>query len=300
MNFILFNVILLFSGFITLVIFSFFLMALLVPMSLFAKSRNLPNVVIFPLLGIVGAYQIYFWSLWSAFCVAVTIRFTQTPEVTWDWLYWITGCMWCISLIGWLAYKETQSSQSTEEARRIEKGTTLYSLIAIVAFLFFAFFPSLIIPPYGWALKPLGLQSYITKKTTGIVEIDEKTHKSIEGFFTGYEYFTSANILARSMISSKDAPGDLEKVKTLLNKSKEILSDCDLRILNNIYNQWGDVLSNKLIPAIDLQLAGIKANGDRNDLIRGDALMADFDSWLQSNWSNLLLRLNEKFGYEIR
>ena len=33
----------------------------------------------------------------------------------------------------------------------------LYSLIAVVAFLVFAFAPSLMLRPYGWALKPLGL-----------------------------------------------------------------------------------------------------------------------------------------------
>jgi hypothetical protein len=72
-------------------IFSVGLMVILAPMALFAKSGNPPKAFIFPLMGIAGIYQVYFWSFWSAFCVAMTIRFTQKPEVTWDWLYWLTG-----------------------------------------------------------------------------------------------------------------------------------------------------------------------------------------------------------------
>jgi hypothetical protein len=79
-------------------------------------------------------YQIYFWGFWSAFCVTITIRFTQKPEITWDWLYWITGFMECTSVIGWLAHKERQGSRSLAEVRGIQRGTMLYSLIAILAF----------------------------------------------------------------------------------------------------------------------------------------------------------------------
>jgi hypothetical protein len=157
MNFILFNIILLFAGFLAVFIFSVGLMACVAPMALFAKSENPPKAFMLPLIGIAGIYQIYFWGFWSAFCVTMTIRFTQKPEVTWDWLYWITGFMECTSVIDWLAHKERQGSRSLAEVRGIQRGTMLYSLIAILAFLVFAFAPSLVLPPYGWALKPLGL-----------------------------------------------------------------------------------------------------------------------------------------------
>ncbi len=70
--------------------------------------------------------------------------------------------------------------------------------------------------------------------------------------------------------------------------------------LNNVYSDWGDVLSNKLIPAIDIYIAGAEPNADRNKLQRGDELMIEFDEWLAKNWSKLLLRLHEKFGYEVK
>lgn len=157
MNFILFNVIILFSGFLAVLIFSAGVMACLAPMALFAKSENPPRALVFPVMGIAAIYQVYFWGLWSAFCVAMTIRFTQKPEVTWDWLYWIVGLMECYSLIGWLAYKEQLSSRSLADVRGIQGGAMLYSLVAIVAFLVFALNPSLMELPYGWALKPLGV-----------------------------------------------------------------------------------------------------------------------------------------------
>jgi len=176
MNFIFFNIVLLLAGFLAVLIFSIGLMAFLAPMALFAKSKSPPKAVMLPLLGIAGIYQIYFWGFWSAFCVAMTLKFTHKPEVTWNWLYWITGFIWCTSLIGWLAHKEKQSSQSLEEARGIQKGTTLYSLVAVVAFLVFSFFPSILLPPYGWALKPFGLHRYIDTKDAGNAVITESVH----------------------------------------------------------------------------------------------------------------------------
>jgi hypothetical protein len=300
MNFILFNIVLFFVGFLAVLIFSIGLMTCSIPMALLSKTENPPKVLMLPLLGIAVVYQIYFWGFWSAFCVAMTIKFTHKPEVTSNWLYWIAGFMWCISLIGWLAHKEKQSSQSLEDARVIRKGTTLYSFIAIVVFLIFALSPSLMLPPYGWALKPLGLRSHSTEKTGGRSEIDEKTRKSVEGFFTGYEYFSSANKLAFAMPSSKDPLGDFENVRTLLIKSKERLSECDVVLLNRIYNGWGDSLSENLIPAIDLLLAGTQPKGDRSNLARSDALIAEYNGWLETNWNKMLPVLNEKYGFDIR
>lgn len=161
MNFIFFNVLLLIAGFPAVLFFSFGLMACMIPIAPFLKSKNPGNAVIFPAIALAGGYQVYFWGLWGAFCVAVTMHFTQRPEVTWDWLYWISGFMWCTSLIGWLAQKEQRSSATTAEARGVQSGTTFYSLIAIAAFLVFAFAPNLAEWPYGWFLNLTGLSKYM-------------------------------------------------------------------------------------------------------------------------------------------
>ena len=133
-NFILFNIILLVAGFVAVLILSVGVMACVAPIALFAKSGSPPRVVTLPILGIGAIYQLYVWGGWSAFCVAMTIRFTQKPEVTWDWLYWIAGFMECVLPIAWLAHKEQQGSRSLAEVRGIQKGTMLYSLFAIAAF----------------------------------------------------------------------------------------------------------------------------------------------------------------------
>jgi len=133
----------------------------MIPLAPFLKSENPPKAIIFPVMAIAGGYQIYLWGLWAAFCVAVTIRFTQKPEVTWDWLYWICSFMWCTSLIGWLAYKEQQSSDTIEEERSAQGGATFYLLITIVVFLVFAMAPYLANWPYGWFMKLTGLAKYM-------------------------------------------------------------------------------------------------------------------------------------------
>jgi hypothetical protein len=296
MNFIYFNGILLFAGFLAVLIFSIGLMALLAPMALFKESESRPKAITVLIYSILGIYQIYFWGFWSAFCVVMTFKFAQKPEVTLPWLYWIAGFIWCISLIGWLAQKERQGSQSLEEAQSIQKGTTFYSLIAIAAFLVFAFLPSLMQQPYGWALKYLNEKP----KIYNIGKIDEQAQRSLEGFFNGYEYFASAGNLLRGMSSSQDPVEEYKKAVTLLNKSKEDLIKCDPELLNNVYSDWGDVLSNKLIPAIDIYIAGTEPNADRNKLQRGDELIIEVGTWLENNWGDLLLRLNEKYGYEVK
>jgi hypothetical protein len=139
----------------------------------------------------------------------------------------------------------------------------------------------------------------LEQKLAEDVEYDETRH-SIEGFFEGYEHFVSAGNLLRGMSSSQDPVEDYKKAVTLLNKSKENLTKCDPELLDNAYSDWGDVLSNKLIPAIDIYIAEAKPNADRNKLQRGDELIVEFDVWLARNWSDALLILNEKYGYEVK
>jgi len=102
------------------------------------------------------------------------------------------------------------------------------------------------------------------------------------------------------MLSSQNPVEEYKKAVTLLNKSKNDLIKCDPELLDSVYSDWGDVLSNKLIPTIDIYIAGTEPNADRNKLQKGDELIIEFDAWLAKNWSELLLRLNKKFGYEIK
>lgn len=302
MNYIGFNGTLLLYGFGAVFILAIGVMALMAPLSLLAKDGDPPKAVVYPLAGLAGIFQVYFWSFWSVVCVALAIKYTQRPDVTWDWLYWVTAFFWSTAFIRWFAHKEMGLSESVAESRSIAKGTLGYSLVAIVAFLFFSFMPQYSLTPYGFLLQPLGLDTYLVSKSTDRVEIDIKTRNTIEGFFEGYDHFISANRLAQGMAISKDPLGDLVKVETLMNQSNERLSELDIELLNKLYSGWGDIVSNKLIPAIELILSGMRPNGagDINDIARADVLAAEFDQWLLNNWDKILLTLNKKYKFEIK
>ena len=157
MNYLKFFFLLLIADFPAIMLFSFGLSAFLAPLALLAKSKDPPVIVIIPFLILVVAFQIYFWGAWSAFCVAVAYNFASKPEVTWDWLYFITGFFESTSLIGWLSYKERMGS-SAEDQRGIAAGTMWYSLVAIAAYLVFAIWPDLMNVPYGWLLRLTGFE----------------------------------------------------------------------------------------------------------------------------------------------
>jgi hypothetical protein len=163
-----------------------------------------------------------------------------------------------------------------------------------------SFSRAILVSPFIGLFKSTHWPYYAFFQNEPRINIDDKTRQSIDGFFTGYEYSLSANKLTRDLLASKDMVGDLEKIKSLLRESKNRFYECDIEKMNQIYTGWGDNISDKIIPAIDFLIAGTEPNGDRNDLIRGDALMADVNTWLGNNWNEILLRLNEKYGYEIK
>jgi hypothetical protein len=86
----------------------------------------------------------------------MTYKFTLRPEVTWDWLYFVTGFFNSSSLIAWLAHKERQG-ESHQRQKSIERGTMYYGLVVWIAFILFSIYPAWITPGYGWALNYLGL-----------------------------------------------------------------------------------------------------------------------------------------------
>jgi len=289
-NYILFNVIIIFAGFIAILIFSIGLMACLAPMALFAKSENPPEAFMLPLMGIAGIYQVYFWGFWSAFCVAVTITFTHKPEVTWDWLYWITGFIDSASLIGWLAHKERQGSQSLKEARRIGKGTTFYFLIAIVAFLVFAFAPSLMLPPYAWALKPLGLQRH----SAFPAEFMDDRANFVQSITVLGE---SSDLINKPSNNSDEAytipKATEQQVYSKIEEGLALSKIVDNAFLDYIHPDLKNYYRNKLIAGTEIYYEGIKSNNSGNislgvqRQIEGNNLMTEWVNWWNSHNKDL-------------
>lgn len=160
MNFVMFNVSLLLASFPAAIVFSLGVVACLAPLALAGKSEDPPKALVYAVMGLAGGFQIYFWGLWSAICVAVTLRFTAKPAVSWDWLYWVAAFGWCTALIGWFAHKERQASTDDDTPQQ-QGGVVMYSLVAIGAFIVFAISPRLTLPVYGWLLGSLGLAKHV-------------------------------------------------------------------------------------------------------------------------------------------
>lgn len=137
------------SDFVSILVFSFFVIALLLPLApigLLAEKINkgLVTIISIPFMIIAGVGQAYFWILWAAYC-AFTIRFyMDSPTVSHNWLYYITGFFAVTAPIGWLSSKEKQSATSYEEQKKIQGGTFYYSLIAAVAFIVFCIWTNLL------------------------------------------------------------------------------------------------------------------------------------------------------------
>jgi len=149
MNFICFNAVLLGAAFAAILLFSIGIVAIVVPFYPVRNNERLARGVALPMLVVAVGYQMYFWSLWSALCVAVSKTFMSKPDVTWDWCYWVCGFMWSQAVIGWFEAKEIRNADP-DQARGIQGGAALYSLVAAVAFIVVAIWPSTAQWLFGW------------------------------------------------------------------------------------------------------------------------------------------------------
>ena len=101
------------------------------------------------------------------------------------------------------------------------------------------------------------------------------------------------------MPNSKEPLTNFDKSITLFKKAEEKLSKCNPALLNDVYEGWGEILSDNLLPAINFYLTGSEEMGDRDKLKRADIMMLEFDKWLRKNWNSILLTLNREYGFEI-
>jgi len=141
------------SDFISIFIFSFFVIALMLPLAplgLLGDKINsgFATVISFPLIIVAGVGQAYFWVLWAAYCTQTVQIFIASPTVTHSWIYYVTGFFSVTGPIGYLSSKESQSTNSYEEQKRIKSGTFYYSLVAIVAFIVFCIWTGLLSNKY--------------------------------------------------------------------------------------------------------------------------------------------------------
>ncbi len=161
MNFIYFNLLLMIAAFVATFAFSAGIYVLMHISNSVDKNKKPSKIILYPLTALSVGYQVYFWGMWSAFSVAITLKYIQKPEVSWSWLYWVIGLMWSQSLISWFSQKEQQSIKTAEELTWFRRGVIFYSIIAISSYIIFALRPGYASFVYGWVLDILGVSKYL-------------------------------------------------------------------------------------------------------------------------------------------
>lgn len=123
---------------------------------------------------------------------------------------------------------------------------------------------------------------------------------SVEAFFGGYQYFADSMKLAQGLDKSSDVQGDWNKIRASLTNCKESLSRCDTTLMNRIYPGWGDMLSQKFIPAIDHYMVGIKQKPELSSIQKGDAIIVEVGMWWKNNVDALTDKLHRDYGFEFK
>jgi hypothetical protein len=167
MNFITYIALLVLGGILALLIFSFSFAPLLL-LLVFAKSQTPPpKILTFLLSALAALCLIYLSGAWAAYCVALAYKYTNTPEVIWDWLYFIVGFVWCLVIARvwakWTVEGIVRGEQPPRQLRLIIsvlKSSIFHiayigQLPALLAYIGFAIYQNLMRVPYGWLLTAL-------------------------------------------------------------------------------------------------------------------------------------------------
>lgn len=133
-----------------LIIFSFIVVITLLPFGLISSIKEransnsvLYNLISIPFFFISGSFQVYLWIMWASYIVFTIRYYINIPEVTWIWLYYLTGFGFLTAPLTYLLNKERQSATSQNEVKGIERGSNFYGVVAILSFLVFSIFPQL-------------------------------------------------------------------------------------------------------------------------------------------------------------
>jgi hypothetical protein len=250
------------------------------------KWQSRGRIIIGTIIATLG--QSYIYLACVAFIISWTTLASRRNDVV-GFLLWPVAFIAVASpLVANLFYAYGVEEEHHEKANVVGSYITL--IVSLVGFFIFAFAPTVKSMAWGWVPYNRALVSYNIKKDIWA---------STNSFFSGIDILSNAHKLVQAMPSSKDMLGDYVKIGTLLDESKNEFLKCDIKIMNSTHDGWGDILSTKAIPAIDFYLKGLLPSGDDKDWTRGDALVLDFNRWMDSNLNSLLARLKEKYKFEI-
>jgi hypothetical protein len=151
------------------------------------------------------------------------------------------------------------------------------------------------VPTIQAAVWPYYAYDYFTRRQPTLPE-----KKAVEAVFRSHGYLSGALQLTRSiMAGSSDIKGDFAKIQSLIEASRQSISECDPAVLNTIYAGWGDTVSQTFTPGVKYYQAGLQPHEDRVNLARGDALLAEYQRWMDKNKKPLFMKLKDA-GFEAR
>jgi len=122
---------------------------------------------------------------------------------------------------------------------------------------------------------------------------------SVEAFFGGFQNFTDTMQVVEQLEKSSDVQSDWDKIRELLLLCSANLSKCDVALMNKVYPGWGDMLSQKFIPAIKYYSDGMKLEPNMSSIEKGDALIGEVGVWWKNNSDALIATLQRERGLEF-
>jgi hypothetical protein len=142
------------------------------PVARLIESGKSPIAILLKAIAFVWLLTLYSLGFFVAFCVALTMRFTAKPEVTWDWMYWFAAFTFCAginrlfcNLWSMREFTENEAFElqvyAPEVVRHAQKQIGVAAQFANVLFIVFVFKPHLALWLYGWPLNLIGFGKYL-------------------------------------------------------------------------------------------------------------------------------------------
>jgi hypothetical protein len=147
---------LLVGAFVTPIALSFMLVLLVSLLGLTMRCSGAQPAAIWTylMLALLFLAQTYFWGLWAAYCASLAFIRAADAGAGHRWLYYAVAFLFVLAPLGYLTFKERQSSSSSGEGRDLQWGAGLYSGLTVISFVVFAVAPQFMIriPAYGWVV----------------------------------------------------------------------------------------------------------------------------------------------------
>lgn len=108
---------------------------------------------------------------------------------------------------------------------------------------------------------------------------------SVKAFFISQKLFDAGNKAVQ-----KRSSGSNKAAYECIKSARESALRCNADELNAIYNDWGTIVRDKFVPALDvmLKIFDDKLKIDPQELARGEILLQEYFDWTEANNAELI------------